>query len=443
MKKISIGTAVALAAMTAAVTVSLTYLYAMDRFNSKVADVNERQSMYAKLNEIDQKVRRDAVGELDETALKDAICAGYVAGLGDANAKYLSAEKYRIYLQGDVEKSTGVGLRTVQDEDGNMEVIEVLPNSSAEEAGMKQGDVIVAIDGKEVVRLTYGEAVSYLDGAAGTSVTFRVLRASDKEDGQLEQLDFTMERREYTSTSVHYKVVNGNVGYIAVNSFSSNTEEEMQQAVEALQKEKVCGIVLDLRNNAGGSMDSMIQASKWFLPAGSAARYVNSSGETVEEYTAGSDQLGLPLSVLVDDTTHGPAEVLAADIRDGKAGTLVGTTTAGNGSRQETIQLSDGSALILTVGYYIDAQGNSLYGKGVQPDREVTLSVLDKKVLLHGMLEPYDDAQLQTAVTALIESGAAVQEVPGQEFKQTPEESPAPENSGVETDSADESGTGE
>lgn len=200
MKKISIGTAVALAAMTAAVTVSLTYLYAMDRFNSKVADVNERQSMYAKLNEIDQKVRRDAVGELDETALKDAICAGYVAGLGDANAKYLSAEKYRIYLQGDVEKSTGVGLRTVQDEDGNMEVIEVLPNSSAEEAGMKQGDVIVAIDGKEVVRLTYGEAVSYLDGAAGTSVTFRVLRASDKEDGQLEQLDFTMERREYTST---------------------------------------------------------------------------------------------------------------------------------------------------------------------------------------------------------------------------------------------------
>lgn len=190
-------------------------------------------------------------------------------------------------------------------------------------------------------------------------------------------------------------------------------------------------------------MDSMIQASKWFLPAGSAARYVNSSGETVEEYTAGSDQLGLPLSVLVDDTTHGPAEVLAADIRDGKAGTLVGTTTAGNGSRQETIQLSDGSALILTVGYYIDAQGNSLYGKGVQPDREVTLSVLDKKVLLHGMLEPYDDAQLQTAVTALIESGAAVQEVPGQEFKQTPEESPAPENSGDETDSADESGTGE
>ena len=106
MKKVSIGTAVALAAMAAAVTVSLTYLYAMERFNSKVADVNERQAMYAKLNEIDQKVRQDAVGTLDETALKDGICEGYVAGLGDANAQYLSAERYRILQQAARKKTS-------------------------------------------------------------------------------------------------------------------------------------------------------------------------------------------------------------------------------------------------------------------------------------------------------------------------------------------------
>ena len=98
MKKISIGTSIALAAMTAAITVSVTYLYAMDRFNSKVADINERQSMYAKLTEIDQKVRKDAVGNVDETAIKDGICAGYVAGLGDVNAKYIFAEKSKVYL---------------------------------------------------------------------------------------------------------------------------------------------------------------------------------------------------------------------------------------------------------------------------------------------------------------------------------------------------------
>src|SRR5699024_9237080 len=159
----------------AAITVSVTYLYAMDRFNSKVADINERQSMYAKLTEIDQKVRKDAVGNVDETAIKDGICAGYVAGLGDVNAKYISAEKYKGYLQEDAEKSVGIGVRTIQDEDGNMEIVEVLPGSSAEKNGLKKGDVILSIDGKDVVRITYGEAVSYLDGAAGTEVSVQVL----------------------------------------------------------------------------------------------------------------------------------------------------------------------------------------------------------------------------------------------------------------------------
>ena len=198
MKKISIGTSIALAAMTAAITVSVTYLYAMDRFNSKVADINERQSMYAKLTEIDQKVRKDAVGKVDETAIKDGICAGYVAGLGDVNAKYISAEKYKVYLQGDAEKSVGIGVRTIQDEDGNMEIVEVLPGSSAEKNGLKKGDVILSIDGKDVVRITYGEAVSYLDGAAGTEVSVQVLRTETEkaQDGSEESIskkyDFTL-----------------------------------------------------------------------------------------------------------------------------------------------------------------------------------------------------------------------------------------------------------
>lgn len=422
MKKISIGTSVALMAMTAAVTVSLTYLYAMDRFNSKVADVNERQAMYAKLNEIDQKIRQDAVGELDETAIKDGICAGYVAGLGDENAKYLSAEKYKVYLQGDVEKSIGVGVRTIQDEDGNMEIVEVLPNSAAEAAGMKAGDVIVAVDEKEVIRITYGEALSYLDGAAGSQVTFRVLRTETKEvkqDGKTvqetttEPLEFTVTRAEYEESTVNWKIVNGNVGYLLVRRFSEDTVEEVENAVADMQKHAVVGIVLDLRNNTSGTVEHMVDAMQMFLPAGNVAQYVDHSGETVVEFTAGSGRVALPVAVLVDNTTYGAAEVLAATLRDGKAAVLVGATTAGGASRQETIQLSDGSALILTVGHYVDAQGNSLYGQGVEPDRAVSLTSLQRQVLLRELLEPEEDSQLQTAVTALIENGAAVQKVPG------------------------------
>ncbi len=433
MKKISIGTSVALMAMTAAVTVSLTYLYAMDRFNSKVADVNERQAMYAKLNEIDQKIRRDAVGELNETAIKDGICAGYVAGLGDENAKYLSAEKYRVYLQGNVEKSIGAGVRTIQDEDGNMEIVEVLPNSAAEAAGMKTGDVIIAIDGKEVIRITYGEALSYLDGAAGSRVTFQVLRTETKEvkheektvqETVTETKEFTVTRAEYEESTVNWKIVNGNVGYLFVRRFSENTVNEVEMAVAEMQSHAVAGIVLDLRNNTGGTVEHMVDAMYQFLPAGNVAQYIDHSGETIVEFTAGSGRLAIPMAVLIDDTTYGAAEVLAANLRDGKAAVLVGATTAGAASRQETIQLSDGSALILTVGHYVDAQGNSLYGQGVEPDRAVGLTALQKQVLLRELLEPAEDAQLQTAITALIEKGAAVQEIPGStsQLENTPEQ---------------------
>ena len=106
-------------------------------------------------------------------------------------------------------------------------------------------------------------------------------------------------------------------------------------------------------------------------------------------------------------------------MRDGKAAVLVGAATAGAASRQETLPLSDGSAVTLTVGYYVDAQGNSLYGQGVAPDREVELSILQKQVLLRGMLDPREDPQMQTAVTALIEQGAQVQQVPGTEEQET------------------------
>ena len=195
-----------------------------------------------------------------------------------------------------------------------------------------------------------------------------------------------------------------------VHVFSPAYREE---ELDELQKQQVCGLVLDLRNNNSGTVERMVESCQKLLPAGNVAQYVNNTGETVVEYTAGSGRIALPLTVVVNDSTYGAAEVLAAAIRDGKGGTLVGSETAGAASKQETIQLSDGSALILTVGYYVDAQGNSLYETGVAPDREIHLGVLQERVLLRELLDPMEDPQVQSAVTALIEEGAAVQQVPG------------------------------
>ena len=148
MRKISWAAAGALMLLSAAVTVSLTYTYAMDRFNQKVSDVNEREAQYHKLSEIDEQVRNRFVGQVDDSTLRDGLCAGYAAGLSNANVRYMTAEKYADYEASHQRTSVGVGINTVMDSDGNMEIVEVYTGSSAQTAGLQKGDVIVALDGK-------------------------------------------------------------------------------------------------------------------------------------------------------------------------------------------------------------------------------------------------------------------------------------------------------
>lgn len=235
-RKISLGAGIALAAVASAITVSLTYVYAMNSFNEKMADVNERQAMYTKLSEIDQKVRQDYVGSIDEKTLEDAICTGYVAGLGDAGAKYYSAELFQQYQAGLTGKNVGVGVTTVQDEDGNMEIVDVLPGSAGEKAGLKKGDVVVALDGKEVVRLTYGEAVNKLDGQVGTTVELTVLRPAQEEGGTAETLSFPVTRAEYVQRTITSATINGNVGYLAVSQFREGADNQFNTELSALLK---------------------------------------------------------------------------------------------------------------------------------------------------------------------------------------------------------------
>lgn len=402
-----------MAAAAAAVTVSLTYVYAMNSFNSKVADVNERQAMYAKLSEIDQKARQEYVGEIDEQALTDAICAGYVAGLGDSGAKYYSAARYQEYRAGLTGRNVGVGVSTVQDEDGNMEIVDVLPGSAAEKAGLQAGDVVLAIDGREVIRLTYGEAVNKLDGTAGTTVELSVLRPAAEEGGQAQTLSFTVTRAEYVQRSVTSAVINGNVGYLAVSQFREDGSSAFSEALSSLLKQGVVGLVIDLRNNSGGDMQAMAESLDMLIPAGSTVTSRDSSGTETVEYTSSANEIGVPVSVLVNGSTYGAAELFAADVQDYGKGLVVGEQTAGSGEKLEIIPLSDGSAIMLPIAEYLRIGGAEISGSGVTPDVEKSLDESQAALLLRRQLEPQDDAQVQAAVTALVQQGAAVSEQPG------------------------------
>lgn len=412
-RKISLGAGIALAAVASAVTVSLTYVYAMNSFNEKMADVNERQAMYTKLSEIDQKVRQDYVGSIDEKTLEDAICTGYVAGLGDAGAKYYSAELFQQYQAGLTGKNVGVGVTTVQDEDGNMEIVDVLPGSAGEKAGLKKGDVVVALDGKEVVRLTYGEAVNKLDGQVGTTVELTVLRPAQEEGGTAETLSFTVTRAEYVQRSITSATINGNVGYLAVSQFREGADNQFNNELSALLKSGIAGLVIDLRNNSGGDMEVMAGMLDVLLPAGTMVSSRDSAGTVEVEYTSSANEIGIPISVLVNGSTYGAAELFAADIQDYKKGLVVGEQTAGRGEKQDIIQLSDGSAVMLSVAEYLRVGGDAFSGTGITPDVEKSLDEEQAALLARRQLAPENDAQVQAAVTALVQQGAAVSQLPG------------------------------
>ena len=413
-KRFSLGAAVSVAAITAAVTVSLTYVYAMNSFNSKVADINERQAMYQKLSEIDQKARQDYIGKIDEAALTDGICAGYVAGLGDSHAQYLSAQKYKEYLAANGAKSVGVGIRTVQDADGNMEVTEVLPNSPAESAGVKKGDTIVTMDGKEIVRITYGDALNRLDGAAGTKVALGILRPqSGGSSSAAQSLTVTVTRAEYVERTITYAMINGNIAYLRISEFTPDTPDNFGAALQKLVGEGAAGIVVDLRSSPGGNVEAMAQVLDQLLPAGNTVSSRDKSGKVTVEYTSKPGEVDLPVSVVMDGNTFGAAEIFASDIRDFKKGLLVGLKTAGYGTKDEAVPLSDGSAMILSVADYLTVGGKTFDGAGISPDVKKELTADQQASFLRNQLAFADDPQIQAGVTALARQGAAVEQMPG------------------------------
>lgn len=415
-RKISIGAAISIAAISAAVTVTLTYSLAMQNFNAKVADVNERQAMYHKLSEIDQKARQDFVGKIDERTLTDGICAGYLAGLGDAHTTYLSAKKYKAYRNSNEAQNTGVGIRTLQDSDGNMEVIEVIPGSPAEKSGILKGDTITSIDGKEVARISYAEAVNQLDGTAGSKVTFKVLREQQPWNSRaagVQSMNVTVTRGEYTQNTVGSSIINGNVAYFKIGRFGDNTAEDFNDRLSECIRKGVCGLVIDVRGSTGGSMAAAASVLDTLLPAGTTVSSRDRTGKISVEFTSKANGVPLPVSIVADGRTSGAAELFAADIRDFHKGLLVGRKTAGNGTKDTAIPLSDGSAMILATAEYLTAGGKTFEGTGITPDIPKDLSTAQQTLLEHNSLSLSSDAQVQTAVTALQRQGANVQRAPG------------------------------
>lgn len=395
-KKISLGLALALIFLSVALAVTLTMTFSLQIYNGIIKDVADRSNLYSTVSEIDDLVRENYFGELNENFLNTMMSDGYVEGVGDRYSYYMTANEYADYLDEDKGNKGGIGIIAVYDsQNNNIYVSEVSAKSPAEVQGIKKGDVITAVDSVKVTPSNYEDLIKKLDGEKLTNVqvTFK--------HGETEKT--VSVARGYSAQSVYYSISN-KTGYIKVTSFYSTTADQLEKALDYMSKNEITSVVFDVRNTSTGLIRNAVQCIDMIVPVategtGALATAVNKDGKTIETFTSDSDSRSFAMVVLVNGNTSGAAELFACDLRDFGIARLVGTKTAGNGTMQKVFELSDGSAVALTVAKIIPYKSESFNGIGITPDNEVTLNAEQSSRL--PMLTLAEDPQYQKAVELL------------------------------------------
>lgn len=360
-KKIELGTVIFIVIVAVVLACLATYMYLTSLMPSLVS----KESFYDRITEVYKTIEQRYIGEADTDSAMDSLLTGYVSGI-DKYSTYLDAESYALFSENLDGKYSGFGI-TVKyiSSSGLLKVIEVKVNSPAENAGIKIGDLICKVDGKDISTLTYDEAISLLKAENGTVLNIIVLR-DDKE------IEKNVTVGEYLTSTIQSKLLYTDVGYISISEFDNTTFEDFKKAIEDLESKGAAKYVFDVRNNTGGAITAVVNILDYLLPEGTLVTLKdNLSGESV--YT--SDELAFDKEyvVLINGSTYSGGELFAAAVRDFKAGTLVGETTYGKGYAQEVIPLSEG-ALYLSTKLYYPPNGENYEGIGVSPDVEVALT---------------------------------------------------------------------
>lgn len=396
-KKISLGLSLAVTFIAVAITVAITMSVSMRTYNSLIKDLPNRSQMYSYMSELDNIVRTNYYGTINENLLNSEISDGYASGLGDRYSRYMTASEFRTYQNELNGEKVGIGIIAFYDEaETAIFVAEVSENSPAAQSGISKGDKIIEIDEERVTAYNYSALMSKLEGDKLTSVTIRFVH-----DGVEQSVGVV---KGYSAQSVYYSL-DQSVGYIKITDFYSTTESQLRQAVEALSKQGATSLIFDVRNTSSGTIEYAAEVIDYLVPvasegSGAIATAKNKDGEVIETFTSDADSVSMNMTVLVNKNTSGPAELFACDLRDFGKAQIVGVTTSGNGTMQKTYQLSDGSAIVLTVAEITPYTSPTYNYVGVVPDHEVALT--DEQNIRLSLLSKEEDAQYIKAYNILI-----------------------------------------
>ncbi len=352
----------------------------------------------AKISELDAYINTYYYDETDPEELRNGIYEGFLAGIGDRYSEYYTAEVYQQTQLGLTGNYYGIGAGLQQDKDTmEVSVKKVYEGTPSDTAGLLEGDVILSVDNTEANSMNVTELVLLIRGEEGTTVHLEVYRRETDE-----YLSFDVERANVTLPSVDHQMLENGIGYIRIESFEKATAEQFAAAYTDLETQGMEKLMIDLRYNGGGLVDSVVEILDQILPEGLLV-YIEDKNGNRNEYRSDAERfVSLPIVVLINGESASASEIFAGAIKDYEYGTLIGTKTFGKGIVQTVFPLSDGDAVKLTTAKYFTPNGNYIHEVGIEPDIELVYEYLDPDG------EEYDmqyDNQIQKALEVLNGAG--------------------------------------
>ena len=399
-KKVSLGVAATVTLIAMAVTFSMTMTISMNMFNNTVSSVKNKERMYNKLSEVDRYVRANEYFDINDDTLNDTIASGYMLGISDRYARYYSAKAYSERVGLANGRLMGIGVAVVKDpSSGYARIIRVYDNTPATNVGLEVGGFITAIGDTSTRSMSDTAAMtSALLGEEGSTVSIKYLTPLREEQS------FEITHANYTTPSIStVRLMDNGVGYLRIDSFTSGTAVEFRNAVNSLTNQGATSLIFDLRDNSGENLNAALVATDYCVPSGLIAQSQDKGGNVADLRMSDENEITLPMVCLVNGSTASGAELFANALRKMAGATIVGSTTAGKGVLLSDPQsLSDGSAVVITVGILLDNEGKNWNGTGLTPDVDASLTNDEQSSYYDFTVD--NDPQITKAINAI--SGA-------------------------------------
>ena len=348
----------------------------------------------SKLSQLQSLIEERYIEGADSTVLEDAAADAMVAATGDRWSYYIPASEYETYQENMANAYVGVGITILSSEEvEGFQIMSVTPGGPAEEAGVQVDDFLIGVDGEDVRQSDASQVRNLVRGEEGTDVVLTLLREET-------ELELTVQRRHMETPVATYTMLEDQVGLVTIENFDSRCSEETIAAIETLREQGAEKLIFDVRNNPGGFADELVKVLDYLLPEGDLFRTERYDGyEDVD--VSDENFLDMPMAVLVNGDSYSAAEFFAAALQEYEAAIVVGEHTCGKGHFQTTYQLSDGSAVALSIGRYYTPKGVCLEGVGIEPDVPVTVDEDTAMEIYFDSLPREEDPQIQAALDAL------------------------------------------